>query len=96
MRIEYVFDTDTAQLLYTTEYNGASIVRHNFKDPLYRNRAPIFVADGVDAEREFFNHFGDDSSWPDGWYSKLLKSKVTKASIRDRRPSLFQDRNHTI
>ncbi len=82
MRTEYIFDADTAALLYTTEYSGASIVRRTFvQDWLYKDRVPIFVTEGEDARREMFNHFGDDSSWPEGWWSRLVAPMATKASV---------------
>ena len=80
MRTEYCFDANTGELLMTTGYLGTEILRTNYVDELYKDRTHIFVTEGVDAEREFFNHFGDDSSWPEGWYAKVTTGKFTKLS----------------
>lgn len=88
MRTEYVFSVDTAELVYIREITGSYIYTVNHRDEFgVRQLVSMFVCEDDDAEREFFNHFGDDSSWPPGWWAKMvtpLKLDYCTHSVQDR------------
>ena len=78
MRTEYVFNVDTAELVYYRRAEGLNVRTVNLVAYDVQELCSMFVDEGALAERQFFNHFGDDSSWPEGWYSKLLAPTVTE------------------
>jgi len=79
MKTEYIFDISTAQMVEMTEFQGNRLVRSVWcAYSMTRGQASMTVTEGDKAEREFFNHFGDDTSWPAGWYSKLLAPRVSR------------------
>lgn len=81
MMTRYLFDTNTAEMLEETVFNGHLIVRSNRRLlNLAHQCAGMTVCEGITAEREFFAHFGDDSSWPPGWYAAVTEGKFTRES----------------
>ena len=84
MKTLYRFDTSTAELV------SEMVFRHGlFSSPGYTARtnfklppdtgitAVTIVCEGEYARREMMNHFGDDSSWPPGWWDRLTAPSVT-------------------
>lgn len=83
MRTQYVFEADTSDLVYICEHKNHRTVtvnhKVNHKDEFGEKvLTEMFVSEDETAEREFFNHFGDDSSWPAGWYAAVTESRFTK------------------
>ena len=69
MITEYIFDAANGELVSSTRKEGSQIFRRVYFDDLdIEHLISIVVCENETAEREFFNHFGDDSSWPPGWW----------------------------
>ena len=81
MKTEYTFSVETGQLVYSRAINFGHVYTVNHRDEMgAQHLCSVFVSEGTDAEREFFNHFGDNSSWPEGWYAKVTGTRFTKLS----------------
>ncbi len=81
MRTEYVFTVDGAELVYIRQAVGTTVLTVNHKDEYGEQQlCSCFVDEGDLAERQFFNHFGDDSSWPEGWWPRMTEGMFTKLS----------------
>jgi len=83
MRTEYVFSADTAEPVYSRRAEGCHVYVVNHRSSFGAGQlCSVFVDEGALAEREMFNHFGDDSSWPPGWWARMTEGKFTKLSWR--------------
>lgn len=81
MRTEYAFSVDTAELVYSRKCEGNHVYIVNHRDEFgLRALCSVFVSEDYTAEREFFNHFGDDSSWPPGWWARMTEGMFTRLS----------------
>ena len=81
MRTEYCFTVDGAELVYVRQAQGTQVITINHRDEYGKQQlCSMFVVENELARREFMNHFGDDSSWPPGWWDKLLRPQFTKLS----------------
>jgi hypothetical protein len=81
MRTEYIFDVADGGLVSSTKTEGCQVLIRVYRnDPDVKHLTSIIVCEKYIAEREFFNHFGDDSSWPPGWWAKLTADKFTRLS----------------
>lgn len=81
MRTEYAFSVETGELAYSRQVHGNYVYTMNYLVATdARHLCSVLVSEGIDAEREFFNHFGDDSSWPPGWWARLMEGKFTRKS----------------
>lgn len=79
MITEYCFTVDGAELVYARQHTGRYILTVNHRSEHGEKQlCSMIVSEKDAAEREFFNHFGDDSSWPPGWWARLTEGKVTK------------------
>ena len=83
MRTEYVFNVETGALAYSREVleSGNHVYTVNRRDEMGTQQlCSIIVVENFAAEREFFAHFGDDSSWPPGWWARWSADKFTRES----------------
>ena len=72
MITEYIFDAANGELVSSTRKEGSQIFRRVYFDDLdIEHLISTIVCENETAEREFFNHFGDDSSWPPGWWRAI-------------------------
>lgn len=79
----YKFDPNTAELYEKIQAMGPYLVERTTYGTLRLgplNYVEVFVSEGLDARREMFDHF-DDSSWPEGWYRKLIAPLICKLAL---------------
>ena len=87
MRTEYCFTVDGAQLVFTRRAEGYTVTTVNYRDEYGRQQlCSCWVDEGDLARRTFMNHFGDDSSWPPGWWDRIGRPQFTRLHWRTPRP----------
>ncbi len=83
MRTEYCFTVDGAELVYVRQAQGTQVITINHRYEYGKQQlCSCWVDEGDLAERAFFNWFGDDSSWPPGWYKRVTEGRFTKLRTR--------------
>ena len=81
MKTEYTFSVETGHLAFSRRVYCNTVYTVNHRDEMgVQQLCSVIVCEGETAERAFFNHFGDDSSWPPGWYAAVTEGKFTRLS----------------
>ena len=81
MRTEYCFTVDGAELVYVRRAQGTQVITINHKDEHGKQQlCSCWVDEDETARRAFMNHFGDDSSWPPGWWDRIGRPQFTRKS----------------
>lgn len=86
MITQFIFDIDTCEQISRTCFppNGPVTFNNRALVPKTRECVAITVKEGYDAEQEMMTHFGDDSSWPAGWWDRLTQPRFLQLKVSGR------------
>ena len=79
MKTEYTFSVETGHLAFSRRVYCNTVYTVNHRDEMgVQQLCSMTVCEDETARRAFMNHFGDDSSWPPGWWDRIGRPQFTR------------------